>query len=98
MRHHNLLQKTLSMAIIALFSSNTWAQDSKTVVIENGPTELPSILVTGTRGNQTNTVVKSKRIAAEQAVSLRDIFKQVPEVNVAGGQSTAQKIYVRNLS
>ncbi|AXF85596.1 Heme transporter BhuA [Ephemeroptericola cinctiostellae] len=98
MRRYNFVQKTLSIAIITLFSSNVWAQDSKIDATESNPTELPSILVTGTRGKQTNTIVKSKRIAAEQAVSLRDMFKQMPEVNVAGGQSTAQKIYIRNLS
>ncbi|MDK2125150.1 TonB-dependent receptor domain-containing protein [Parachitinimonas caeni] len=59
--------------------------------------QLDPVLVSAKRGKDTNTVVRSSRIDVEQATSLRDIFKQTPEVNVAGGLGVAQKLYVRGI-
>ena len=59
--------------------------------------ELDPVVVTSQRGADTNTVVRANRIEVEQANTLRDLFKQTPEVNVSGGQSTAQKLYVRGI-
>ncbi|WP_374351953.1 TonB-dependent receptor domain-containing protein [Chitinimonas sp.] len=58
---------------------------------------LDTVSVTAQRGNDTNTVVRSQRIEVEQASSLRDLFKQTPEVDVAGGLGVSQKLYVRGI-
>lgn len=60
--------------------------------------QLDPVSVTATQGQDTNTVVRAKRIEVEQATSVRDLFKQTPEVHVSGGMSAAQKMYVRGLS
>lgn len=59
---------------------------------------LDPIVVTASKGQDTNTVVRAKRIEVEQATSLRDLFQQTPEVGISGGMSAAQKLYVRGLS
>jgi hypothetical protein len=60
--------------------------------------ELGTIQITTTRGADTNTVVGAARIEVEQAVSLQDLFKQMPEVSVGGGGlPVAQKLYVRGI-
>ena len=87
----------LSLAIISLLAtSHAFAQESTTTTASNTSTveTLDPVVITGERGNDTNIVVRSKRIELEKAVNLEDIFKQTPEVNVAGGQATAQKLYV----
>lgn len=58
---------------------------------------LDPIVVTASKGQDTNTVVRAKRMEVEQATSIRDLFKQTPEVGVSGGMSAAQKLYVRGL-
>lgn len=73
-----------------LSSASAWAQ-------ADAPT-LDPVVVTATRGQDTNTVVKAKRLEVEQASSIRDVFSKTPEVHVSGGQSAAQKLYVRGLS
>ncbi|MDI1261532.1 TonB-dependent receptor [Aquabacterium sp.] len=79
---------------MALMSSaGAWAQTA-----ENQTQTLDPVVVTATRGQDTNTVVKAKRIEVEQASSIRDVFSKTPEVHVSGGQSAAQKLYVRGLS
>lgn len=59
---------------------------------------LDPVVVAATPGQDTNTVVRAKRIELEQANSVRDLFKQTPEVHVSGGMSAAQKLYVRGIS
>ncbi|RZI86535.1 MAG: TonB-dependent receptor [Rubrivivax sp.] len=59
---------------------------------------LDPVVVTAKRGQDTNTVVRGKRIELGQATSVRDLFQQTPEVHVSGGQPAAQKLYVRGLS
>lgn len=58
---------------------------------------LDPVVVTAQRGRDTNTVVRAGRIEVEQALSLQDLFKQTPEVNISGGLSVAQKLYVRGI-
>lgn len=79
---------------VALISTpGAWAQ-----ALDPQPQTLDPVVVTATRGQDTNTVVRSKRIEVEQASSIRDVFAKTPEVHVSGGQSAAQKLYVRGLS
>lgn len=79
---------------MALMSSTgAWAQAA-----DASTQTLDPVVVTATRGQDTNTVVKAKRIEVEQASSIRDVFSKTPEVHVSGGQSAAQKLYVRGLS
>jgi hemoglobin/transferrin/lactoferrin receptor protein len=59
---------------------------------------LDPIQVTAQRGADTNTVLRAARIEVEQAVSLQDLFKQMPEVSIGGGGlPVAQKLYVRGI-
>lgn len=58
---------------------------------------LDPVVVTAQRGRDTNTVVRAGRIEVEQALSLQDLFRQTPEVNISGGLSVAQKLYVRGI-
>ena len=92
----------LSVAIFGLLATpHAFAQEStsQSEASNTGTTEtLDPVVITGERGNDTNIVVRSKRIELEQAVNLEDIFKQTPEVNVAGGQATAQKLYIRGIN
>ena len=60
--------------------------------------ELGTIQITSGRGADTNTVVGAARIEVEQALSLQDLFKQMPEVSIGGGGlPVAQKAYVRGI-
>ncbi|WP_028311814.1 TonB-dependent receptor domain-containing protein [Derxia gummosa] len=61
---------------------------------------LDPVTVTAERGSDTNTVVRAKRIELEQATSIQELFKQMPEVSVGGGGGlpVAQKVYVRGIN
>ncbi len=66
---------------------------------EANNTTLDPVVVTAQRGKDTNTVVRASRMDVEQALSLQDLFKQTPEVNISGGAlATVQKVYVRGIS
>lgn len=80
----------LALAISVALAPAAWAEESATT--------LDPVTVSAERGSDTNTVVKASRIEAEQANSLHDLFKQMPEVAVGGGISAAQKVYVRGIS
>lgn len=87
---HKLLPLT-----IALLSAFHGAQADEA----NKESALDPVVVTAQRGKDTNTVVRASRMEVEQALSLQDLFKQMPEVNISGGAlSTVQKVYVRGLS
>lgn len=94
-QHRN---RTLLIALSAIFHSTNGFADNTSPTPNNSEVQLDPVVVTSQRGTDTNTVVRSNRIDVEQANNLRDIFKQTPEVNVSGGQSTAQKLYVRGIS
>lgn len=68
------------------------------VAAQIAETTLDPIQVTAQRGADTNTVLRDARIEVEQAVSLQDLFKQMPEVSIGGGGlPVAQKLYVRGI-
>ncbi|WKB55525.1 TonB-dependent receptor domain-containing protein [Eleftheria terrae] len=59
---------------------------------------LGPVVVTGQRGANTSMVVQSKRIEVQQATGVQELFKLMPELDVGGGPSVAQKVYVRGIN
>lgn len=86
------------MALCAATAASTSAVAQATQATGTADSQLDPVTVTATQGQDTNTVVRARRIEVEQASSVRDLFKQTPEVHVSGGMSAAQKMYVRGLS
>lgn len=90
------ISRTLLSGLAAMFASS-----SSLSAFANTPDrseQLDPVVVSAPGSNSGTTVIHSNRIEQEQAISLRDLFKQTPEVNVGGGQNTSQKVYVRSLN
>lgn len=87
-----------AVALMAACAATVHAAADAGHVTTQAEETLDPIVVTASKGQDTNTVVRAKRIEVEQATSLRDLFKQTPEVGISGGMSAAQKLYVRGLS
>ena len=83
----------LLLTLTAAFNTNAHAENEKPPA---ATVQLAPVVVTG-QGDDV-TIVRARRIELEQATSLRDLFKQAPEVNVVGGPSTAQKLFVRGIN
>ncbi|UXI66613.1 TonB-dependent receptor domain-containing protein [Tahibacter amnicola] len=90
-----LRQRPLPLMVAFVLSQGAMAASA---LSEEAEEKLDPVLVTADRGPDTNTVVRPNRIDVELASSLRDLFKQTPEVNVAGGLPVAQKLYVRGIA
>lgn len=80
-----LPKQALSLAIAAIVSQSAFAEKA-----------LDDVVVTAGESSA-DTVIELETLEKMQATDLEDIFKQTPEVNVGGGFSTAQKIYVRGI-
>ncbi|MFC4158678.1 TonB-dependent receptor domain-containing protein [Chitinimonas lacunae] len=96
--------KPLSLALAVAFAGQAVhaaeaerKENKETQAAKQEQERLDPVLVTAERGSDTNTVVRANRIEVQQATSVQDLFKQIPEVNVAGGLPVAQKVFVRGL-
>ncbi|MGY0218005.1 TonB-dependent receptor domain-containing protein [Endozoicomonadaceae bacterium StTr2] len=81
-----LAKRTLSLAIAAVVMTQSGALLA----------DEEKITVTG-QSLTADSVIDQESLENYQAADLEDIFKNDPNVNVGGGFSTAQKIYVRGI-
>jgi hemoglobin/transferrin/lactoferrin receptor protein len=100
--HHTTTRRntTLALTPLALALCVAWAPGpaaAQAAAPSAAAETLDPITVKADRGQDTNTVVRRKRIEVEQAVGVQDLFRQTPEVSSSGALPVAQKLYVRGL-
>lgn len=60
-------------------------------------TVLPAVTVTDSRRIESKTVTDQETIDREQPLTLKDLFKGAPEVQVTSGSTAAQKFYLHGI-